>query len=195
MPPSWTPFRRSCRCRLGCPTALCDAPPGGGRAGSAGQTHLRTLDRSDSAKPGEDKQGVLCFRTDQHHGFFWMLGWLVTDLLLLVQHDMRLEAGDAGEPFIADRAGEVGGCVRGLVEREVKLHVERLRAVVTSVRLPGTDDTLTISQAVSSSAINSLHTSGHNRIQSFQGIEARHGQQKSCCPTAFQEFGITLMTL
>lgn len=57
---------------------------------------------------------------------------------------MRLEAGDAGEPFIADRAGEVGCCVRGFVEREVELHVERLRAVVTSVRLPGTDDTFNV---------------------------------------------------
>lgn len=146
------------------------------------------------ARRGKNR-GCYAFGPTSTTGFFWMLGWLVTDLLLLVQHDMRLEAGDAGEPFIADRAGEVGCCVRGLVEREVKLHVERLRAVVTSVRLPGTDDTLTISQAVSSSAINSLHTSGHNWIQSFQGIEARHRQQKSCCPTAFQEFGITLMTL
>lgn len=60
-----------------------------------------------------------------------------------MQHDMRFEAGDAGEPFIADWAGEVGCCVRGLVECEVKLHVKRLRAVVTSVRLPRTDGTLT----------------------------------------------------
>lgn len=64
----------------------------------------------------------------------------VTDLLLLVQHDVRFETGDAGEPFVADRAGEVGCCVRGLVEREVELHVKRLRAVVTSVRLPSRDE-------------------------------------------------------
>lgn len=61
-------------------------------------------------------------------------GW-TTDLLLFVQHDVRFEAGNAGELFIAHRAGEVGGCVGGLVESEVELHVERLRALVTSVRL------------------------------------------------------------
>lgn len=61
-------------------------------------------------------------------------GW-TTDLLLFVQHDVRFEAGDAGEPFIAHRAGEVGGFVCGLVEGEVELHVERLRALVTSMRL------------------------------------------------------------
>lgn len=54
---------------------------------------------------------------------------------------MRFEAGDAGEPFVADRADEVGRFVRGLVEREVKLHVKRLRAVVASVRLPRRDGT------------------------------------------------------
>lgn len=70
-----------------------------------------------------------------------------------MQHDMRFEAGDAGESLIADRAGEVGCCVRGLVECEVKLHVKRLRAVVTSVRLPRTDDTLTFSQAVYSDTV------------------------------------------
>lgn len=61
-------------------------------------------------------------------------GW-TTDLLLFVKHDVRFEAGNAGEPLIAHRAGEVGGCVCGLVEGEVELHVERLRALVTSVRL------------------------------------------------------------
>lgn len=61
-------------------------------------------------------------------------GW-ATDLLLFVQHDVGFEAGDAGELFIAHRAGEVGGCVCGLVQREVELHVERLRALVTSMRL------------------------------------------------------------
>lgn len=50
---------------------------------------------------------------------------------------MRFEAGDAGESFIADRADEVRRFVRGLVEREVELHVKRLRAVVASVRLQG----------------------------------------------------------
>lgn len=64
---------------------------------------------------------------------------------------MRFEAGDAGEPFIADRAGEVGCCVCGLVEREVELHVKRLRAAVASVRLPRRDDTFhTFSQGFSS---------------------------------------------
>lgn len=78
------------------------------------------------------------------------LGRLVTDLLLLVQHDMRFEAGDAGEPFVADRAGEVGRCVCGLVQREVELHVKGLRAVVTSVRLPRREDTFqTFSRVVS----------------------------------------------
>lgn len=141
VPPSWTPFRSSCICRLGCPTALCDALPGAGRAGSAGQTHLRTLDRSDSASQERTSPGRYSFGWTGTTGF--ILGWLVTNLLLLMQHDMRFEAGDAGEPFIADWAGEVGCCVRGLVECEVKLHVKRLRAVVTSVRLPRTDGTLT----------------------------------------------------
>lgn len=66
-------------------------------------------------------------------------GWR-TDLLLLVQHDMRFEAGDAGELFIAHWAGEVRGCVRGLVKNEVKLHVERLWALVASVRLQRRED-------------------------------------------------------
>lgn len=52
-----------------------------------------------------------------------------------MQHDMRFEAGDAGEPLIAHRAGEVRGRVCGLVESEVELHVERLRAQVTPMRL------------------------------------------------------------
>lgn len=78
----------------------------------------------------------------------FMLGRLVTNLLLLVQHDMRFEAGDAGESFIADRAGKVGCFVRGLVECEVELHVKRLRAMVTSVRLPRTEDTLTFTWSV-----------------------------------------------
>ena len=59
----------------------------------------------------------------------------VTNLLLLVQHDMRLEAGDAGESFSANGACEVRGCVRGPVQCEVELHVECLRALVTSMRL------------------------------------------------------------
>lgn len=66
-------------------------------------------------------------------------GWR-TDLLLLVQHDMRFEAGDAGEPFIAHGAGEVRGCVCGLVKREVKLHIECLWALVTPMRLQQRED-------------------------------------------------------
>lgn len=76
-------------------------------------------------------QKLGCLWSDHSHGFLY---W--TNLLLLMQHDMRFEAGDAGEPLIADRAGEVRCCVCWLVECEVKLHVERLRTVVTSVRLP-----------------------------------------------------------
>lgn len=59
----------------------------------------------------------------------------LTDLLLLVQHDVGFEAGDAGELFMANGAGEVGGRVCGFVEREVELHVERLWALVASMRL------------------------------------------------------------
>lgn len=50
----------------------------------------------------------------------------LTNLLLLVQHDVRFEAGDAGEFLIANGAGEVRGRVCGLVECEVELHVECL---------------------------------------------------------------------
>lgn len=66
-------------------------------------------------------------------------GW-TTDLFLFVQHDVRFEAGNAGELFIAHRAGEVRGCVCGLVEGEVELHVERLWALVTSMRLQERDE-------------------------------------------------------
>ncbi len=61
-------------------------------------------------------------------------------LLLLVEHDMRFEAGDSGELFIANRAGEVRGRVCGLVECEVEFHIERLWALVTSMRLQARDD-------------------------------------------------------
>lgn len=57
--------------------------------------------------------------------FLCSISWL-TNLLLLVQHDMRLEAGDAGKPFIANRAGEVRCRVCGLVKSEVELHVKCL---------------------------------------------------------------------
>lgn len=52
-----------------------------------------------------------------------------------MQHDVRFEAGDAGELLIANGAGEVRGCVRGLVKCEVELHIKCLRALVTSMRL------------------------------------------------------------
>lgn len=58
-----------------------------------------------------------------------------TNLLLLVKHDVRFEAGNAGEPFVANRAGEVRSCVSGLVECEVELHIKGLRALLTSMRL------------------------------------------------------------
>lgn len=50
----------------------------------------------------------------------------LTNLLLLMQHDMGFEAGDAGELFIAHRAGEVRGRVCGPVECEVELHIKCL---------------------------------------------------------------------
>lgn len=56
-------------------------------------------------------------------------------LLLLVQHDVGLEACDAGELLVADGAGEVARGVRRLVQSEVELHVERLRALVAAMRL------------------------------------------------------------
>ena len=58
-----------------------------------------------------------------------------TNLLLLMQHYMRFEAGDAGKLLIANRAGEVRGGVCRLVESEVELHVKRLWTLVTSMRL------------------------------------------------------------
>ncbi len=64
----------------------------------------------------------------------------LTNLLLLMQHDMRFEAGDAGELFVANRAGEVRRRVCGLVECEVELHVECLWALVTSMRLQGREE-------------------------------------------------------
>lgn len=54
-----------------------------------------------------------------------------------MQHDVGFEAGNAGELFMANRAGEVRGLVCGLVECEVELHVKRLWALVTSMRLQG----------------------------------------------------------
>lgn len=95
---------------------------------------------------------------------------MATDLLLLVKHDVRFEAGDAGEPLIADRAGEVGGCVRGLVEREVELHVKRLRAAVASVRLPRRDD-------IFSGFVLMLNKHTHKRKEGFRAeIEDRLGK-------------------
>lgn len=85
-----------------------------------------------------------------------------------MQHDMRFEAGDAGEPFIADWAGEVGCCVRGLVECEVKLHVKRLRAVVTSVRLPRTDGTLTFHLRIQSLQRGSYRDTDNNNLAAPQ---------------------------
>lgn len=52
-----------------------------------------------------------------------------------MQHDVGLEAGHAREPLLTHGAGGVGGCVRRLVEGEVELHVERLRTLVTAMRL------------------------------------------------------------
>lgn len=59
-----------------------------------------------------------------------------------MQHDMRFEAGNAGELLIAYRAGEVRGRVCGLVECEVELHIKCLWALVTSMRLQGRGDKL-----------------------------------------------------
>lgn len=58
-----------------------------------------------------------------------------THLLLLVQHDVGFKAGNARELFMANGAGEVRRGVRGLVQCEVELHVECLRALLTSMRL------------------------------------------------------------
>lgn len=69
--------------------------------------------------------------------------WL-TNLLLLMQHNVRFEAGDARELFIAHRTGEVRCRVSGLMQSEVKLHVECLWALVTSMRLQRTEDNLKI---------------------------------------------------
>ena len=58
-----------------------------------------------------------------------------THLFLLVQHDVGFEARHSGEFLMAHGTGGVGGCVRGLVKGEVELHVERLGALVASMRL------------------------------------------------------------
>lgn len=52
-----------------------------------------------------------------------------------MQHDVGFEARNTGELLVADGAGEVRRVVCGLVQREVELHVERLRALVAAVRL------------------------------------------------------------
>lgn len=78
----------------------------------------------------------------------------LTNLFLLVQHDMWFETGDAGEPLIANRAGEVWGRVRGSVEREVELHVKRLRALVTSMWLQTREDKL--KEVVNDLSVNEL---------------------------------------
>lgn len=79
-----------------------------------------------------------------------------------MQHDMRFEAGDAGELFIAHRAGEVRGCVCGLVESEVKLNIKCLWALVTSMRLQGREDKL--KKIVNTISVNKLR---HLPLQSI----------------------------
>lgn len=54
---SWTPCRSSCRRRPWCRTTPFGAPPSGEIAGSEGQTHLRTLNRLNSAVSGGSKGG------------------------------------------------------------------------------------------------------------------------------------------
>lgn len=147
---SWTPCRRSCRCRPWRPTALCGAPPSAETAGSEEWTHLRTRHRSNSAGRvakvvEEKKQRDKFLPNGQLSANKWWVSCLIgqpTNLLLFVQHDMRFEAGDAGEPFIANGAREVRGCVCGLVECEVEIHVKCLWAMVTSMRLQGREEKL-----------------------------------------------------
>lgn len=109
---SWTPCRRSCRCRPWCPKAPYGVLPSAETAGSEEQTHLHTLRRSDSAE-GKTQNLKDCTQSsscwvcvtfhDEPHLFF------------LVQHNMGFEASDAWELFIAHRAGEVRSGVCGLV--------------------------------------------------------------------------------
>ena len=79
-----------------------------------------------------------------------------------MQHNVRFEAGDARELFIAHRTGEVRRRVCGLVQSEVKIHVECLWALVTSMRLQRTEDNL--KKVVNDANLNQL---GHQPLQSI----------------------------
>jgi len=85
-----------------------------------------------------------------------------------VQHDVRLEAGDAREALVANGAGEVHGGVRGPVEREVELHVECLRALVTTMRLQGGrgGEKERLKTVVNSGRVTELQTSPHSSTYS-----------------------------
>lgn len=64
----------------------------------------------------------------------------LSHLLFLMHHDVRFETGDPGELFLTHGAGGLDCAVSRLVQREVELHVVRLGALVTAVRLQHTDD-------------------------------------------------------
>lgn len=63
----------------------------------------------------------------------------LSHLLFLMHHDVRFETGDTGELFLTHGAGGLGCAVSRLVQHEVKLHVVRLGALITAVRLQPTD--------------------------------------------------------
>lgn len=83
---------------------------------------------------------------------------LETYLLLFVQHDVGLKARDAGEPFVAHRAGEVSGGVCGLVQREVERHIKRLWAQVAAVRLQRREEAETaVNEDVRTESLKEVH--------------------------------------
>lgn len=145
---SWIPCCRFYRCTLWCQTAPYGAPLNEERADCAEWIHLHTLHISNSAG-GAEKSGR-GQKTGKQVIFqvYWMqvvmiscsTDWLIraqelTNLLFLMQHDMRFETGHTRELFMARGAGGVRGRMCGLVESEVELHIKRLCALVTSMRL------------------------------------------------------------
>lgn len=56
-----------------------------------------------------------------------------------MHHDVRFETGDSGKLFLTHWAGGLGCAMNRLVQHEVKLHVVRLGALITAVRLQHTD--------------------------------------------------------
>lgn len=88
-------------------------------------------------------------------------------LLLLMQHDVRFEAGHAGELLVAHRTGRVLPIVGAPVQRQVELHIERLGALVTAMWLFG-EKSQEATEIQSSHSKCHLNTDEYHDLHSFQ---------------------------